>query len=61
MEIPQNRYTTRPRNSMSGYLSKDNENTDFRRYIPPIFAAAIYNSQGGEAALVGGPTGYCAT
>ena len=56
MEVPQkikNRSTIRPNNFTTGYLSKENENTNLRRYMHPgVYSSVIYNSQIMEAIQV---------
>ena len=56
MEVPQkfkNRTTSWSSNSTSGYLSKENENTNSKRYIHThIHCSIIYNSQDMEVTYV---------
>ena len=53
MEIPQkikNRTTMQSNNSKSVYLSRQNQNTNYKRYLHSyVHCSVIYNSQGMEA------------
>ena len=53
MEIPQkikNRTTMQSNNSKSVYLSRQNQNTNCKRYLHSyVHCSVIYNSQGMEA------------
>ena len=53
MEAPQklkNRITKLSSNSTPGYLSKENKNTNLKRYMQPsVHCSIIYNSQVMEA------------
>ena len=53
MEIPQktkHRNTIQSNNSTSGHLSKENENTNLKRYMYHyVYCSIIYNSQNMEA------------
>ena len=54
MEVPQkikNRNTIRSSNPSIGYLLKEYENTNSKRYMHPyVYCSIIYNSQDMEAA-----------
>ena len=56
MEVPQkikNRTIIWSSNSSNGYLPKENENTNSKRYIHPyVYCSIIYNSQDKEAIQV---------
>ena len=47
----QNRSTIQPSNSAPGYLSKENEDTNLKRYMHLyVHCSTVYNSQDMEAA-----------
>ena len=56
MEVPQkvkNRNTIWFNNFTTGYLARENENTNSERYMHPyVYCSIIYNSQDMEAAQV---------
>ena len=53
IDLTKNKTTVWPGNSHPGYMSKENENTNLKRYINlNVYSSIIYNSQNMEATQV---------